>query len=158
MKKRMMSMGLTAFLGFVIFALIMMLQSKVFLGSYFMNESNQQKIYEQMMEKMEIEQSRYIGCYKLNETVYTAEITINTERFLVWYDENLNLLQKKNSSSFDEGKVHQKAASIGMNEVTVALAWYRNQPVISIENEEKEVLLNYETLEEVLIYKKRAVE
>lgn len=154
MKKRVYSAGLTGFLILCIFFIILILQSRVYLGSYFMNESWENEIYQSMSEKMKADSSRFLGCYKLEETVFTAEIEKKSQHLLIWFDEELNLLKQLPYSTYDIDKINEKANQLEMTDFDVQLGWYLEKPVVVLKDKRYEILLDYTTLDTVLIYKR----
>jgi len=153
-KKRLYSAGLTGFLVLCIFFILLILQSRMYLGSYFMNETWENEIYQSMTEKMKAESSRFLGCYKLEETVFSAEIVKDSQHHLIWFDEELNLLKQVPYSTYDLKKINQKADELKMSDYDIQLGWYLQKPVVVLKDKQQEILLDYVSLETVLIYKR----
>lgn len=157
MKKKLISMGLSVFLICVLLLICFLSASGLFLGPYFKNYSSDIEVYENMMKKLNVQSSEYLGCYKLNEKVYMAEIEKSSKSFIVWFDENGSVLAQRDADDADENRLHSIQKELGMETSSCSLGWYMNQPAFVLNDENKEVLLHFDTLEVMLIHKKEVV-
>lgn len=157
MKKRLISLGLTLFLLFSATFIWMMLSSSFYLGPYFKNQSKTEAIYQSMMQKVQAENSRFLNSYRLDKITYVAEVRFQGNDLIIWFNENLELLEQRPQSSYNEERAQGFASERGMQNPKITLGYYQNKPVIVLNDSQEEVLLDYDTLEPQLVYKKKVV-
>lgn len=157
MKKRMISLGITAALFLICVFLILVIEGKTFLGPYFKNVKEEERLYHQMMEKLDAKEADYLGSYRLNETVYVAKVTDSAGTEWVWYDENLTLLASRSILLLSEEELEALKREMNMENAQIKLGWYNDAPVIVLADEEQELLIDFDTKSQVLLYKKKVI-
>lgn len=157
MKKRLISIGLTLFLLFSATFIWMMLSSSFYLGPYFKNQSKTEHIYASMMQKVQAENSRFLNSYRLDKITYIAEVRFQGNDLIIWFDENLELLQQRPQSSYQSERAQEIAIARGMQSPDITLGYYKDKPVVVLNDSQEEVLLDFDTLEPQLVYKKKVV-
>ncbi len=157
MKNRLISVGTTLFLTLLFALSVLFFSANTFLGPYLKTYSEEQKITRQMMKLVEAEEFQFLNRYQLNETVYVAQVRYQGKEWIIWYDRELNLLAQRELSSFKEEEVQKAAKELGLTDWTFSLGWFHEQPAIVLENSQTEILLDYDSLEVVLTYRKKVV-
>lgn len=157
MKNKLFSMVLSVFLLLILFLICFLNASELYLGPYFKNYSSEMEVYENMMKKLNVQDSEYLGCYKLNEKVYIAEINKNSNKTIIWFDEDGSVLAERKASDYNLNRVISVQQELDMENSDCSLGWYHNQPVFVLKDENKEALINFDNLEVILVYKKDVV-
>ncbi len=157
MKKRLISLLITAFLIFSLLFIWYMINTKYFLGSYYKNRYEDSKIVEQMMNKLLIKNYEFINTHSMEELVYIVEVMENDAENIVWFNKDLMLLARKPLSSYNEKMILSKATELNVADAEIKLGFYNNNPVIVLVTKQNEIILNYDTLEVVLIFNKKVV-
>lgn len=157
MKKKLISLGISLFLVFSIFFIWMTIASNTFLGPYFKNRSETESVYRQMMIQVEAEESTLINCYRLSETTYVAQVSYQSQELLIWFNDQLQLLAKREASLFQTEAAKRLAEELGLSNYTMTLGYYDNRPMIVLSDDEQEVLLDFDYLDVALTYKKKVV-
>lgn len=157
MKNKFISISFSVFLVCILFLVCFLSASGLFLGPYFKNYASDSEVYENMMKKLNVQDSEYLGNYKLNEKVYIAEIKRNAKESIIWFNEDGSLLAQREASDYDVHRLVSIQQELDMEESSCSLGWYQNQPVFVLNNKEKEVLVHFDTLEVMLVYKKEVV-
>ncbi len=154
MKKKMISALITAFLIFTILLLIVLFISNYFLGVYYKNIAENNLIHDKLVTQLDAKESAFLNEYHLTETTY---ISLIDEEY-IWYNQEVAILARREEDSYDELAIRLQCEQLLTTNCEIEYGYYKEKPMIVIENEDKEILLDYDTLEVMLIYEKKVVQ
>ncbi len=127
------------------------------IGPHAKQSIDEQDIHNEMMRQISALSGSLLQVYDLNETTYVSQIKNEEGEFYIWYNEELVEFARHDTSLYDEQSVLEVAQEYQLIHPTISLGYYKGKAVVVVEDDTKEVLLDFLSLSEELVYEKKVV-
>lgn len=136
--------------------LILYLNSVIFVqGPYFKDYSEDQKYHQAMMKEYRSPEGELLNRYALSEITYISRLSQYGENWIFWYDQQLNLKARLRESGLDiSGAVEKARQCCAFEGTQVSYGWKGDRPAFLLEDAQREILLDAETLELLMNFEK----
>lgn len=143
----------------LVVALLLIIQFNAFIfvqGPNYKDLDDDKKIHSQLLQQVNATEGTLLNRYALNEVTYISEGKISGARWLFWYDQDLNIKQRRRVDSWDENSAKQAGEKLGWNSKgSLNFGWINSKPAVLLTDEKREILLDFDTLECLMNYEKR---
>ena len=134
----------------VILFLCIFISSAIFVqGPYIKDRSADLRLHRQLMESMRAQEGEWVGRYALNE------VTSLSKRWLVWYDDQLTIKAQIEEAQIDSAQALAIGEQNGIRKAQIQFGWVKDRPAVILEDAGRELALDAQTLEKLMLYEKR---
>ena len=140
----------------VILFLCIFISSAIFVqGPYIKDRSADLRLHRQLMESMRAQEGERVGRYALNEVTYISRVTSLSKRWLVWYDDQLTIKAQIEEAQIDSAQALAIGEQNGIRKAQIQFGWVKDRPAVILEDAGRELALDAQTLEKLMLYEKR---
>ena len=104
---------------------------------------------------MRAQEGEWVGRYALNEVTYISRVTSLSKRWLVWYDDQLTIKAQIEEAQIDSAQALAIGEQNGIQQAQIQFGWVQDRPAVILEDAGRELALDAQTLEKLMLYEKR---
>ena len=134
--------------------LIIYFDMMYFISGPYLRDDDTERIASAISETLGAESVEFIDRYVLDEEIYVYEVVSDLGDNIVFFGNN-RIHAQLDRDTFDLSEVESYAESLYGEGYEVKLGYYDQKPIIALISDDREIIMDYYSYEELFIWNKR---